>query len=221
MLSPQLQITLPYVLLGLCFAAGAVYLQATRTFALSALKTDEPALKIGYDKFSLQTVYPVIALYVIAAFCAVGIPGYKIFLDAQDDLPITVTAHVEPSNVPLNVALPDGGGNTNALIRLPVCRCDGQKQQFLLENPQYQPSTLVLWFDKDTGAVMVQELTDLNAPQRIRLNGHQAEVQDPIVLQPAAKTPVTAVHNVLTAAARLAPGSSALLPPENLGESLR
>jgi hypothetical protein len=71
-----------YVIAGTFFLAGAIYMQVSRSLALSHAAEND-ALTISFGQFKLQTLYPIVALFVIAFATMVCIPFYVYKTDAD------------------------------------------------------------------------------------------------------------------------------------------
>ena len=149
-------ITLMYVILGLLLAAMATYLQATRSLVLSNLKGEEQsALTIAYDKFKLQTVYPVVGLYVVAVICAVGLPGYYAWQlnHGVDETPIELKIPMVPvDRSSVTLTLPES--KFQQLVRVPVYR-SSSSFEYTIANDEVEPVTVSVRYDRRSGCLQV------------------------------------------------------------------
>jgi hypothetical protein len=121
---------------------------------------------------------------------------------------------VQPSGIPLSVALAGHDANSDEGVELPLCRTD-VPQKYQLLSPLYKPVTLEFAFDDATGAVTLKNLSVPSKPKSLALNGHALSLNDPIVLEPAEQAPVAAVQDVPTTPIN-APEPADLQPPEKL-----
>jgi Tfp pilus assembly major pilin PilA len=193
------RIVLIYVIAGLLFAAGAVYLQATRSLTLEGLKGNESALKIEFDKFSVQTFAPIVGLYVIALICAVGIPAYQEYTTSKnpvDDSPVKTSIHIRPRTA-LNLSVPEARVDTIYPLPLMVYKSHAPLE-YSLGSDQYKPVTLQLSYDrKENVVVVVMESSGARTVKRIQALDNAASLDDDIVLEPADVAPKPYVRAAL------------------------
>jgi hypothetical protein len=152
-----------YVGAGLAFAGLATYLQASRSFAISALKDAPAALSVAYDKFKVQTVYPVVGLFIVALVCAVSIPGYYISqvnhpIATTDETPIELTVPVKPvDHSEVSVTIPEERFPTD--VTVPVYK-SARPFKYTIFNGEVRPITLSVRYLRESHCLEVTFPTD-------------------------------------------------------------
>ena len=183
----DLRVVLIYVAAGLLFAAGAVYLQATRSLALKGLKGDAPALKLEFDKFTVQTFFPVVGLYVVALICAVGVPAYQNYTASKnpvDDSPVRVSIPIHP-RASLSLSIPESHIDTMYPVPLMVYKSHSPLE-YSIGSDRYKPITLLLSYERNGGEVaLVIESSGARQTKRLKALDNAASLDDPIQLEPA------------------------------------
>jgi hypothetical protein len=185
-----------YVAAGLLFLGAAVYLQATRNLAISNADGHD-ALAIQYKDFKLQTLYPVVALFVIAFACTIVVP---IVIATRPPVPengtISVRAPVRPRNVTISTPPRTESGDPTLL----VYHADAPIEYVLQGDKQHTDVTVSFQFDgsaADPRAEITSQIPAKSLTLR-RIGTKAAEILDEIDLPLKVAAAPSSPPNVLS-----------------------
>jgi hypothetical protein len=195
-------VTLTSLVAGLLFLGGAVYLQSTRSLALSNLQNPSTvALQAEFNGFKIQTFYPIVALFVIAAVCTIGMPAYYLFnVFHTDDVAIDLKVPVEPDEaIPKTIGMVSETLGSGGDVTLKVFKSE-TPFTYNISSDRFGGATLEVWYDRATSTLHARQ-TDrypavlLDVPN---VTSDSTELEHPVLLQPAKVTAAPTVIEPLS-----------------------
>jgi hypothetical protein len=175
---------------GVVFAGIAAWLTTKKGNTISDVLNSQhfenaEAIKIEIlDKIKLRSTIPIVALYVIAGFIAIGLPAYIIYANKKSDLSITlhgtVLGKVRNKNVdivPAEMRVEDSGW-----FNIPLMYRSGS-QTVNFQSPYYEPLTLSVTINKEDDSITVSFSNEKLKEEKIKLDAaRSAQIQQKMPL---------------------------------------
>ncbi len=214
---------------GIVFAALAVWLTTQKGNRISDILNsqhmqDAEAIKLEIlDKIKLRSNIPIVALYIVAATVAVGLPIYVYHENRSGDSSITLVGRFENVThgdnvyiIPQQLRVLPGGA-----FQIPIMYRPGSQMVNIESPPKYDPITLTIIIntEKNTMSIgydasreeqfKVDDATKtVNLGQNLRLHASSVSPITTVLNRPSNRAPVSI--DLLDIEAT---GTAALLPP--------
>jgi len=201
-LSSSEQFMLVFAFVGLMFGALAVWLTMSKGNTISDIVNspnlkDANAIKVEIsEKLKIASNIPVVAMFLIAAFVSVGVPGYMIYVASRECV-TTLTGQIENYTALIDRgkgqqvwAYPDRMRITpSGAFEIPLSRTEGN-QDIVFESPNViSPITLRLQVNSLKKKVAVDAAKGAGVEKHdIDINdNHVARLEGAFRIQPAPK----------------------------------
>lgn len=157
---------------GVMFATLAVWLMSRKGNTISEIlkvqgNRDLEALKVEImDKFKISTNIPIVAMFAIAAFVAIGLPGLSLWLSQHEYRPLYLKGIVEKAmHKNAYLTSPNMNIESSGAFTVPILPDHSGGYRFNIESDHYYPATVDIAYNEKNNTVQInstaEELRDM------------------------------------------------------------